>query len=87
MKRINTNITAKQPTSPVLLIDVRVSIPCFQTPLEAGIKTKNFFLCSRAAVACEKHGRGCSHQVCKPQLSGSPLTLQGGFLMLRIFVQ
>ena len=46
MKRINTNITAKQPTSPVLLIDVRVSIPCFQTPLEAGIKTKNFFLCS-----------------------------------------
>lgn len=44
MKRINTNITAKQPTSPVLLIDVRVSIPCFQTPLEAGIKTKNFFV-------------------------------------------
>lgn len=80
MKRINIDITAKQPTSPELLIDVRVSIPCFQTSLEAGI----FFCAIELHLGCEKHGRS---QVCKPLLSGSLLTLQGGFLMLRIFVQ
>lgn len=86
MKRINTNITAKQPTSPVLLIDVRVSIPCFQTPLEAGIKTKNFF-CAVELQLRVRSMEGAAHTRCANHNSGSPLTLQGGFLMLRIFVQ
>lgn len=79
---MNAGVIEKQPTSPVLLIDVRVADPCFQTLLPSRKENQEALHVKQQLGTCKAWKMLAGPDLQTTVLSGSLLTLQGGFCVL-----
>lgn len=80
---MNAGIIEKQPTSPLLPIDVCVAGPCFQTPLPSRKENQETLHAVKQQLGtCEARKMLARPHLQTTVLSGSLLTLQRGFCVL-----
>lgn len=83
MKSMKPGVIEKQPPPPVLLINMHVADPCFQTPLQVRRKTKKLLRAVKRQLGTWEARKTLARpDVWTTALSGSLLVLQGGFCVL-----